>query len=77
MIGPLFEDSEAVYPYSRLQEAGATVGLIGLEGGEAVRGKKGLIRIDATRSHSARLSKTRRQASRSVLASLNGSVSWV
>src|SRR3954468_12962961 len=42
MIGPLFEDVEAVYPYYRLQEAGATVGLVGIEGGEAVRGKKGI-----------------------------------
>jgi protease I len=42
MIGPLFEDVEAVYPYYRLQEAGATVGLVGLEGGQAVQGKKGI-----------------------------------
>jgi protease I len=42
MIGPLFEDAEAVYPYYRLQEAGATVGLVGLEGGQAVQGKKGI-----------------------------------
>jgi len=42
MIGPLFEDVEAVYPYYRLQEAGATVGLIGLEGGATVKGKKGI-----------------------------------
>ena len=26
MVGPLFEDPEAIYPYYRLQEAGATVG---------------------------------------------------
>jgi protease I len=42
MIGPLFEDVEAIYPYYRLQEAGATVGLVGIEGGEAVKGKKGI-----------------------------------
>jgi protease I len=42
MIGPLFEDSEAVYPYYRLQEAGAAVELIGIEGGETVTGKKGI-----------------------------------
>jgi protease I len=41
MIGPLFEDVEATYPYYRLQEAGATVELIGLEGGVEVKGKKG------------------------------------
>jgi protease I len=42
MIGPLFEDAEAIYPYYRLQEAGATVGLVGIDGGETVRGKKGI-----------------------------------
>jgi deglycase len=41
MIGPLFEDDEATYPYYRLQEAGATVGLVGIRGGETLRGKKG------------------------------------
>jgi protease I len=41
MIGPLFEDDEATYPHYRLQEAGATVELIGLNGGETVKGKKG------------------------------------
>jgi protease I len=41
MIGPLFEDDEATYPYYRLQEAGATVGLIGINGGETLKGKKG------------------------------------
>jgi protease I len=41
MIGPLFEDSEATYPYYRLQEAGAEVELIGLEGGLEVSGKHG------------------------------------
>ena len=42
MIGPLFEDAEAIYPYYRLQEAGATVSLVGIDGGESVRGKKGI-----------------------------------
>src|SRR5436190_207770 len=42
MIGPLFEDSEAVYPYYRLQEAGAEVQLIGIEGDAMVKGKKGI-----------------------------------
>jgi protease I len=42
MIGPLFEDSEAIYPYYRLQEAGAAVALIGLEGEVAVTGKQGV-----------------------------------
>lgn len=42
MIGPLFEDAEAVYPYYRLQEAGATVELIGIEGGASVKGKQGV-----------------------------------
>src|SRR3954451_16554202 len=41
MIGPLFEDVEATYPYYRLQEAGATVELIGIEGGQPVKGKQG------------------------------------
>jgi protease I len=41
MIGPLFEDSEATYPYYRLQEAGADVELIGLEANATVTGKKG------------------------------------
>jgi protease I len=42
MIGPLFEDMEAAYPYYRLQEAGATVELIGIEGGTALKGKQGV-----------------------------------
>jgi protease I len=41
MIGPLFEDTEATYPYYRLQEAGATVELIGIRGDETLTGKKG------------------------------------
>ena len=41
MIGPLFEDTEATYPYYRLQEAGAEVELIGLERGATVTGKHG------------------------------------
>jgi protease I len=41
MIGPLFEDAEAVYPYYRLQEAGAEVTVVGLEPG-SVSGKKGM-----------------------------------
>lgn len=41
MIGPLFEDVEATYPYHRLREAGATVELIGARGDELLRGKKG------------------------------------
>jgi protease I len=41
MIGPLFEDDEATYPYYRLQEAGATVALIGVRGGETLKGKRG------------------------------------
>jgi protease I len=42
MIGPLFEDSEAIYPYYRLQEAGASVELIGNEGGTTLAGKHGI-----------------------------------
>jgi protease I len=42
MIGPLFEDVEAAYPYYRLQEAGATVELIGINGGETLNGKQGI-----------------------------------
>ena len=41
MIGPLFEDSEALYPLYRLQEAGADVTLVGAKAGETVPGKKG------------------------------------
>jgi protease I len=41
MIGPQFEDTEATYPYYRLQEAGAAVELIGIEGGVTVAGKHG------------------------------------
>src|SRR6476646_11403736 len=41
MIGPLFEDVEATYPYYRLQEAGATVLLVGIEAGATVTGKYG------------------------------------
>jgi protease I len=41
MIGPLFEDVEATYPYYRLQEAGATVLLVGIEAGAKVTGKYG------------------------------------
>jgi protease I len=40
MIGPNFEDSEATYPYYRLQEAGAEVMLIGIEEGD-LSGKHG------------------------------------
>lgn len=40
-VGPLFEDTEATYPYYRLLEAGAEVGIVGAAGGEVVRGKKG------------------------------------
>jgi protease I len=41
MIGPLFEDSEATYPYYRLQEAGADVQLVGAEAGAELVGKNG------------------------------------
>ena len=41
MIGPLFEDVEATYPYYRLQEEGAEVELIGTEAGQELTGKKG------------------------------------
>jgi protease I len=40
MIGPAFEDSEATYPYYRLQEAGAEVTIVGIEEGE-LSGKHG------------------------------------
>ncbi|MCY0885965.1 MAG: type 1 glutamine amidotransferase [Firmicutes bacterium] len=43
LIGPGFEDSEALYPYWRLQEEGATVEVVGLDPpGTAVRGKHGV-----------------------------------
>jgi protease I len=41
MVGPMFEDSEALYPLYRLREAGAAVGVIGAEAGATVTGKKG------------------------------------
>lgn len=41
MIGPLFEDTEATYPYYRLQEAGANVELIGVTAGDTLTGKRG------------------------------------
>jgi protease I len=41
MIGPLFEDTEATYPYYRLLEAGAQVSLIGVAGGQTLQGKRG------------------------------------
>jgi protease I len=41
MVGPMFEDSEALYPLYRLREAGATVEVIGSEAGSTVKGKKG------------------------------------
>ena len=41
MVGPLFEDIEALYPLYRLREAGAVVGVIGTTAGETVEGKKG------------------------------------
>ena len=41
MVGPLFEDIEALYPLYRLREAGAVVGVIGSTAGETVEGKKG------------------------------------
>src|SRR3954470_10458493 len=41
MIGPLFEDTEALYPLYRLREAGAQVAVIGAKAGDTVPGKKG------------------------------------
>jgi protease I len=41
MVGPMFEDIEALYPLYRLREAGAAVGVIGSEAGATVKGKKG------------------------------------
>lgn len=41
LVGPLFEDSEAVYPMYRLREAGAEVVVAGLKAGDTVKGKKG------------------------------------
>jgi protease I len=41
MIGPGFEDTEATYPYYRLQEAGGEVELIGTEAGQELTGKRG------------------------------------
>jgi protease I len=49
MIGPLFEDAEAIYPLYRLREAGAEVTVIGLEAGATVQGKKG-VDLDAERA---------------------------
>ena len=41
MVGPQFEDTEALYPLYRLREAGARVAVIGSEAGASVPGKKG------------------------------------
>lgn len=41
MVGPLFEDIEALYPLYRLREAGAVVGVVGSTAGATVEGKKG------------------------------------
>ena len=41
MVGPLFEDIEALYPLYRLTEAGAEVSVVGAEQGASVKGKKG------------------------------------
>jgi protease I len=41
MIGSMFEDIEATYPYYRLQEEGAEVELIGTEAGQELTGKRG------------------------------------
>jgi deglycase len=41
MIGPQFEDTEATYPYYRLQEAGAEVELVGVQAGQELTGKNG------------------------------------
>src|SRR5262245_32892940 len=41
MIGPQFEDTEATYPYYRLQEAGAEVEYVGTEAGQELTGKRG------------------------------------
>ena len=41
MVGPLFEDIEALYPLYRLREAGAAVGVIGAQADATVAGKKG------------------------------------
>ena len=41
MVGPMFEDSEALYPLYRLREAGAAVRVVGSEAGVTVAGKKG------------------------------------
>ncbi len=40
-VGPLFEETEALYPYYRLQEAGAAVAYIGTEAQQTVSGKQG------------------------------------
>jgi protease I len=40
-VGPMFEETEALYPYYRLQEAGAVVGIIGVEAEQTVTGKQG------------------------------------
>ena len=41
MIGPLFEDVEATYPYYRLQEEGADVVFVGAKAGAELTGKRG------------------------------------
>lgn len=48
LIGPGFEDSEAIYPYYRLQEEGARVDIVGVgEAGTMLNGKHGVpMRLD-------------------------------
>jgi protease I len=41
MIGPMFEDVEATYPYYRLQEEGVEVELVGTKAGQELTGKRG------------------------------------
>src|SRR5215208_953289 len=41
LVGPLFEDTELLYPLYRLREEGAQVSVIGAEAGATVPGKKG------------------------------------
>jgi deglycase len=50
LLGQDFEDSEFKIPYDRLKAEGIEVDIIGREAGEELVGKKGKVRVRATRS---------------------------
>jgi protease I len=50
LLGEGFEDSELKVPFDRLKAEGLEVDIIGREAGEELRGKRGKVTINATRS---------------------------